>query len=126
MEAEEGAKWAEGDKGEKFYGYTYFVQGPYYSFSLVFMKKLKELSITNPWTAIKMATIHELGHQYAHLTDKYKEVNKKKHVLKGCCVMDKLEIENNEVIDCKNFCDSCVIHLKNKYWDYDANRPPQN
>lgn len=86
---------------------------PYTSFSLVFVSKIRYFyNITNDVDASEMAAIHELGHQYGHLSDKYNEPSQ--HSPDTCCVMDAFHfIGGNNIEVCKSFCPMCIDSLKN-------------
>ncbi len=116
-DVEEGASWMGGD----FYGYSYFPDGPYWSFSLIFVKKIRDVNdILYPENGIGMVTVHEMGHAFGHLIDKYKDDSK--HTSGTCCVMDALKTKKWGpgviFINCYDFCPKCIEILKEVDYDY--------
>ena len=104
------AQWAEGAYG------IASPTTPYWSFALVFVGKIKNDVSNNPWTCINMVTIHEMGHQYAHLSDKY--LHPQDHSYDTCCVMDSLTIFIDSVKKCEHFCPKCVDSIRKVDWYY--------
>lgn len=90
---------------------------PYWSFAVVFVGRAKTRIKQNIGVAVKMVTIHELGHEYGHLTDKY--LHEDQHSPDICCVMDILYIyADSSVKECKHFCPMCIDSLKKVEWSY--------
>jgi len=117
-DVETGASWMTGD----FYGYAY-LPGPYWSFALVFVKKIRDVTdIRYPENGIEMIAIHEIGHEFGRLTDKYNPATASKHTSGTCCVMDALKTTDwgawKKFIDCYKFCPECVKILKEVDYDY--------
>lgn len=117
MAPESGATWLDSeDVSHNVLGYSWFSQGPNYSFALVFVYSIKHNFLsTDVSDACTQVTIHELGHEYAWLSDKYS--NPGDHDISGCCVMDALSKDTDGyLIKCMNFCSSCVDSIKKIHW----------
>jgi len=100
--------------------------GPNNAFGLVFVERVKNLSLCefSVGPTLKMLSIHELGHAYGNLSDKYLRPDDHDKGYNKKCVMDRVvPIEHGPCYKNKNlcgsFCQKCIEKLKNmkNYWD---------
>jgi len=102
---------------QDYYGFA-LMDLPYYSFSLVFTGKICD-EFNNAKVAAEMVAIHEMGHQYGHLSDKY--LSPWDHDIctdDPCCIMDQLYSNMGYVIEWYDFCSKCIDSLRKVNWEY--------
>uniref|UniRef100_A0A7C4U707 Uncharacterized protein n=1 Tax=candidate division WOR-3 bacterium TaxID=2052148 RepID=A0A7C4U707_UNCW3 len=100
---------------------TFYKKLPWEGASVIFSKKIYSCypDYDNYCSVVKMSTIHEVGHQYGWLTDKYLYPDSHDFCLPDlnpCCVMD--SIYRTTLKFYYKFCNKCVNALKKINWIY--------